>query len=110
MGGSGAWSTTRKLNQLIALLKDRVPSGPRDFAFFFILQGTQFVIVVVNGRAFNHLQYTITAVTDAMFCLLSWTIWKRMKDAEGWWAKAGYVLGGTVGSLVGMYITRMWGD
>jgi hypothetical protein len=81
----------------------------RDFATFFVLQGLQFVIVVINTRAFTHLQYTAAFVSDLVFCWLSWMLWKRLVEAEGTWAKLGYMLGGGCGSLLGMYLTRVWG-
>lgn len=87
----------------------RTPKQAKDFLTFFVLQGAQFLVVVVNNRAFNHLQYVWAASTDAAFCLLSWTIWKKIAEAEGVWAKMGYVAGGTTGSLLGMWLTRMWG-
>lgn len=85
------------------------PKPYRDFATFFVLQGFQYLIVVVNTRAFTHLQYGMTAATDFVFCWLSWTLWKKISEAEGWAAKSGYMLGGTCGSLLGMYLTRVWG-
>lgn len=88
---------------------DRFPKGLRDFLTFFVMQGAQFLVIVVNNRAMNHLQYTATAASDALFCFMSWTIWKKIAEAEGGWAKAGYVAGGTAGSLLGMWLTRIWG-
>lgn len=80
-----------------------------SFGLFFGLQGTNFLLIVVNMRAAAHLQYTMAALTDFLICLLSWTLLKKITEAQGWSAKLGYAFGGTCGSLLAMWLTRVWG-
>jgi hypothetical protein len=81
----------------------------RSFAKFGALQSVNFVIAVANIRALAHLQYGWAVLTDGLICILMWTIIKQIGEARDPYAKVGYVLGGMVGSLVGMWITNMWG-
>lgn len=82
----------------------------RTFLTFFILQVINFILLVTNIRALAHLQYTMAVLTDGLICFMSWTVFKAMqRDVNSWAAKVGFISGGMVGSLLGMYITRRWG-
>jgi hypothetical protein len=82
----------------------------RSFAKFAALQSVNFVIAVANIRALAHLQYGWAVLTDGLICILMWTIIKNIGEAKDPYAKVGYVIGGMVGSLVGMFLTQMWGN
>lgn len=80
-----------------------------DFATFAALQGISFVVAVVNIRALAHLQYGWAVLTDGLICWLGWTLFQKLKEANSTPAKVGYIVGGMAGSLVGMWVTRVWG-
>jgi hypothetical protein len=79
------------------------------FLIFALLQTLNFVLLVVNIRAIAHVQYGWAIATDGAICLLGWTLLKKITEAKGWHARAGYVCGGMVGSFLGIWITRVWG-
>jgi hypothetical protein len=82
----------------------------KTFVTFGAMQGLNFLLIVVNVRASSHLQYAMTAATDFAICLLSWSLFKKTMDAEGWAAKLGYATGGACGSLIAMWLTKTWGS
>ncbi len=81
----------------------------RTFSTFFILQGVNFLLLVCNIRAVAHQQYFWAVVTDGVICAVSWTLLQHRLACDSVVAKAGFILGGMVGSLAGMYLTRIWG-
>lgn len=81
----------------------------RPFLLFAALQATNFLLITVNYRAVAHVQYVWAALTDGIICLLSWTLLKKISEASGWSARIGYACGGMGGSLLGMWLTRIWG-
>jgi hypothetical protein len=89
--------------------KLRLSTASYNFWFFFLIQVVDFVIVVINFRAVTHLHYTVAVITDGIICALGWTFLKKLKEEDGKEARAGFILGGMVGSLLGMYLTRVWG-
>jgi hypothetical protein len=82
----------------------------RSFAKFAVLQSLYFIVAVTNIRALAHLQYGWAVLTDGLFCILTWTIVKNIGEAKDPYSRIGYVIGGMVGSLIGMWITNMWGN
>jgi hypothetical protein len=81
----------------------------RDFASFAALQALAYFILVANIRALAHLNYPMAAITEASYLLIQWTVLRRVVGATGWRAKSGYIVGGTLGSLLSMWLTRAWG-
>lgn len=82
----------------------------QEFATFCGLQTLAFVLAVVNIRALAHLQYAWAVVTDGLICLLGWMLFKKMQEASSNIARAGYVIGGMLGSIIGMWVTQQWGN
>ncbi len=81
----------------------------RIFLTFFGLQGMNFILLVVNIRAVAHSQYLWAVLTDGLICAVSWTLLQHRLACDSMVAKAGFILGGMIGSLVGMWLTRIWG-
>lgn len=81
----------------------------RAFFAFALLQAVNFLLITVNYRAVAHVQYPYAILTDGAICLLGWTLLKKITEAKGWAARAGYVCGGMVGSFLGIWVTRVWG-
>jgi len=81
----------------------------RPFVNFAALQTAYFVACVVNIRALAHLQYGWAVLTDGLICLMTWTIVKKIGEANNLASRIGYVVGGMIGSLLGMWITSIWG-
>lgn len=81
----------------------------RPFLFFAFLQATNFLLITINYRAVAHVQYVWAALTDGAICLLSWTLLKKIASADGWPSRIGYACGGMGGSILGIWLTRVWG-
>lgn len=81
----------------------------KSFLTIFGLQVVDFVLICINFRAVAHLQYVPAVLTDAAMCTLGWTFFQIMKEDSSRGARAGFILGGMVGSFLGMYATRFWG-
>lgn len=81
------------------------------FFFYFCVQFTSYALVVANGRAYVLGDYMWTAVTDASIAALNFVVIRRMvkdfgEELHGP-SLAGYVIGGTLGSLFAIWITKI---
>lgn len=81
----------------------------RAFCLFAALQFLNYFNLTVNYRAVAHQQYVWAAISDAVACVLGWTLIKQIASAESWPARVGYVVGGTTASAAGIWITKAWG-
>ncbi len=81
------------------------------FWFYFCVQFTSYALVVANGRAYVLGDYMWTAVTDASIAALNFIVLRKMVKDSGEElhgpSLAGYVIGGTLGSLAAIYITKI---
>lgn len=79
---------------------------------FFIAAATEFLcffLVVVNTRAYTKGLYFWTWLTDALFITQSFFVAKWMteaKEARGIAAYFGFLVGGSAGSLLAIWITK----
>lgn len=82
----------------------------KDFWFWFWVEFISFMLVVANGRAYVQGNYGWTIATDMIIQLQIFIIGKKfIADAErlGFWACAGSVLGGGLGSCFAIFVTKM---
>jgi hypothetical protein len=81
------------------------------FFFYFCAQFTSYALVVANGRAFVIGYYGWTAITDASIAALNFIVLRKMMKDSGdelhGPSLAGYVIGGTLGSLFSIWITKI---
>jgi hypothetical protein len=79
---------------------------------FFIAAAAEFLsyfVVVLNNRAFNQGLYGWTAGTDALFITQLFLVNKWMvekPDARGWEAYFGFLIGGIMGSLSAVFVSK----
>lgn len=81
-----------------------------QFSLGFISQFFSFFILVLNARAYTHGDYAWTALTDTVFSLTNFAMGKLMIDDENartWWVAFGYSIGGTLGSLLAMFVASV---
>jgi hypothetical protein len=76
------------------------------FCFFFGLQFLSYAIITWNYRAVAQARYASIAASDLCCAALGFTAIKRVSEAKGHAALAGYVLGGAFGSVLSAFITR----
>lgn len=90
-------------------MKFGVPkSKAGQFCFFFVAQFLSYFLVVANTRAYTQGRYVWTAFTDILFAAQAFLVLRKMirdQEATGFWAGSGYVLGGTCGSLLSIFVT-----
>lgn len=82
----------------------------KTFAFWFAAEFVLYALIVANGRAFNQALYGATVASDMM--ISAFNFWFAVKFIEGkdnrtWPALTGCVLGGGMGSVVSIYITKV---
>ena len=80
-----------------------------EFITFFALQGLAYFVLVANIRALAHLNYPAAAVSESVYLVLQWTVLRKIVTSTSPIAQAGYVIGGVLGSMFSMYLTRAWG-
>lgn len=105
--------TLRKLFQSIGarLSKFGIPDTKvGQFTFFFTTQFINYFLIVANARAYTQGWYMWTWVTDTMLAGQGFLLTKLMidnKDGRGLWAGIGYTLGGPIGSLLSIFVTKL---
>lgn len=81
------------------------------FAFYFLIQFISYALIVANGRAYVQGAYIWTAITDGLIAFQNFIVFRRfVKDSSTEIhgpSLVGYVLGGTCGSLVAIWITKI---
>lgn len=77
-------------------------------AILFAGQGLNFLIAVINMRAIAAGKWGWTALSDFVFCLVSFTLIRQVAEATNWVEMLAYAGGGTVGSLAAMWMTKHW--
>lgn len=92
-----------KPSQALAMLK--------LFFMFFFLQAMSYGLICWNYRAVAKGWVGHVVVSDLMFAALNFTLIKKVAEAKGWVAMAGYIAGGAVGSAVSVLFTKaLWGS
>lgn len=79
------------------------------FLIAAVTEFLSFFLIVVNTRAYTHGLYGWTFLTDSFFISQSFFVSKWMvevKEARGMKAYAGFLLGGTAGSLFAIFVTK----
>ena len=91
-------------------MKLSVPNSKAgQFCMFFLTQMLSYFLFVASTRAVAVGSYFWTTVTDTTFAIQAFTLSRilvEFKEARSFWAGAGYTVGGTVGSLAGIFITK----
>lgn len=83
-----------------------------QFSLGFVTELICFFIIVANTRAYTHGNYLWTAITDTLFSMQSFCMAKLMMDdpnGRTWYMGVGYTIGGTIGSLLAIFITQRIG-
>lgn len=80
-----------------------------QFWFFFMTQCISYFMIVANTRAFTQGYYVWTAVTDTFIAGQNFIMIKaisKQEDDRNLWAGLGYTIGGMVGSLLSIWVTK----
>jgi hypothetical protein len=83
----------------------------KQFWLFFSVQCLQYFLITVNYRAVSQGLYGWTFVSDMAVAFNGFLLIKRISDDKGRAGLAGYTLGGAVGSVMAIFITkRLFGE
>ena len=78
----------------------------KTFLFFFAVQFLNYAMLCWNYRAVAQARYGNVFASDLMCAAISFTLIKRVAKTDSRAAMAGYILGGAVGSVVSVFVTR----
>jgi predicted neutral ceramidase superfamily lipid hydrolase len=78
----------------------------KDFLIIFFSQFFIYFLVILNTRAYTKDNYVLTGVSDLLFASLQFFVIKKISKDESNKSFLPYVLGGLVGSLTSMYISK----
>lgn len=85
-------------------LKDKI----KEFMIMFMIQTTSYGLLVINMRAVAQAHYFFSAISDFAIATLGYFVIKRIAHSDNtlhqW---LGYALGGVVGSLLGIWISKL---
>jgi hypothetical protein len=90
-----------------ALVKEKVERKHNGL----FLMGVCFInsaLLTINFRAVAQARYFETAITDFLIFLFGYLVVKRIVESKRLIDGILYALGGTVGSLVMIYFTKLW--
>jgi hypothetical protein len=79
----------------------------RQFWLFFGIQFMQFFLITINLRAAAQGLYAWTAFSDLLISANNFLLIKRISQSESRPALIGYSLGGALGSILAIYITKV---
>jgi hypothetical protein len=67
-----------------------------------------FMIQAVNIRAIALVRWEFIALTDALICILNFTMIQKVANASTRVEQVWYTIGGTIGALSGVWLTLLW--
>lgn len=78
----------------------------KSLVFIFLAQFVAFFLIVINTRAYTGNNYSITAISDIIWSTLNFFVIRKIaQDAFNIGSLIAYTAGGTIGSLLAMYIS-----
>lgn len=92
----------------IRLLRGAMMTVMRSFFISAVVQYAAYVVATVNFRAIADEQYVWAWGTSVVFAALSYTIVRHVIKDETWATVLGMMVGGGLGDLSGIWITRHW--
>jgi hypothetical protein len=69
------------------------------------LQCFNYAVVAANFRLVAQGHYLGAIMTDAVIASAGWTLTKLVVEAKTWQERAGYIVGSSVGSAIGIWLT-----
>ncbi len=77
----------------------------KEFFIVFFSQLLAFLFITMNYRAVAHGSYVGTAITDLLFSAVNFGLIKRVANSETKMTMVAYVIGGMIGSQIGILLT-----
>jgi hypothetical protein len=79
----------------------------REFFTFVLLQSVTYFLLVVNFRAVAQARFFWTLVSDTTIAALNFWMIQKVAGAKSRAARAGYIVGGAAGSMLGLVVTKI---
>lgn len=79
----------------------------RTFLSFFSIQFLSYAVICWNYRSVAQARYGNIFVSDLACAAISFNLIKKVANAESRVAMAGYILGGAVGSITSVWVTKV---
>lgn len=73
-------------------------------------QFTQYVVLTANFRAIALGMYVAAGLSAASASMLGYVMTRKVARAEGHWGLVGMVIGGACADMLGIWLTRGWGQ
>lgn len=80
----------------------------RQFVISAVAQYVQYIILTINFRAIAHTQYMVAGMSAALAAWLAYTIVRRIVREDSWFSLSGMMVGGALGDMTGIFLTRHW--
>jgi len=71
------------------------------------LNALSYFMLTWDLRTVSQANYFYAAVSNMVIALLGFTVLKRIQESEGWWPRLAYAAGGTAGTLIGIYTSKV---
>ena len=78
----------------------------RTFLFFFAVQFVSYGMLCWNYRSIAQARFANIFASDLCCAALGFTLIKKIANTESRVAMAGYVLGGAIGSVCSVWVTK----
>lgn len=80
----------------------------KEFFLFFIIQLVLYLLLVINYRSVSLVDYTGTVVTDFIIASFNFFVVRKIaKSEDSFHQWAGYAIGGAIGGVLGLYISKV---
>lgn len=95
--------------EVISLRPTETPAqtGFKVFAMFFSVQCLYYGMLCWNYRSVAQAWYVSLFVSDLGCAAIAYSLIKKVANAKGKTAQAGYILGGAVGSVISVWLTKL---
>ena len=89
-------------------LKKYMNQKIKEFTIMFAVQVISYTIICINYRAVAQAHYFWASLTDFAFASLSYFLIKRIANSDNTFHQwLGYALGGVVGSILGIWLSKL---
>jgi lipoprotein signal peptidase len=79
----------------------------KEFLKFVLAQCLNYFLLVMNYRAVAQARFFWTLVTDTVIAAVSYWMIQKVSAAKSRAARAGYIAGGALGSMIGLAVSKL---
>lgn len=80
----------------------------KEFFLFFTIQLVLYLLLVINYRSVSLVDYVGTVTTDFIIASFNFFVVRKIaKSEDSFHQWAGYAIGGAIGGVLGLYISKV---